>query len=196
MKNHDSNIIIYQSDDGDIKIETFLENETVWLSQSQLGELFNKSKSTISEHIQNIFKEGELEESSVVRNFRTTAKDGKKYETKFYNLDVIISVGYRVKSLQGTKFRQWATSKLKEYLVKGFLIDSDRLKNPNGRPDYFDELLEKIRDVRASEKLFYQKVRDLFALSSDYDASDKATQMFFAQTQNKLLYAVSNKTAS
>jgi hypothetical protein len=147
-------------------------------------------------HIANILKEKELTEESVVKNFLTTAADGKNYNVVFYSLEMIIAVGYRVRGVRGTQFRQWATEHLTEYLVKGFTMDDERLKNPDGRPDYFDELLLRIRDIRASEKRFYQKIRDLFALSSDYDKSDKATQMFFAETQNKLLYAVTHQTAA
>ena len=147
-------------------------------------------------HIASILKEKELTESSVVKNYLTTAADGKNYNVVFYSLEMIIAVGYRVRGVRGIQFRQWATEHLTEYLVKGFTMDDERLKNPDGRPDYFDELLLRIRDIRASEKRFYQKIRDLFALSSDYEKSDKATQMFFAETQNKLLYAVTHKTAA
>ena len=150
----------------------------------------------ISHHIANILKEKELNEISVVKQYLTTAADGKNYNVVFYSLEMIIAVGYRVRGVRGTQFRQWATEHLTEYLVKGFTMDDERLKNPDGRPDYFDELLLRIRDIRASEKRFYQKVRDLFALSSDYDKTDKATQMFFAETQNKLLYAVTHQTAA
>jgi len=141
-------------------------------------------------------EEGELHENSVVKDYLTTAADGKNYNVTFYSLDMILAIGFRVRSKRGTQFRQWANRNLKEYMIKGFVMDDERLKNPDGRPDYYDELLERIRDIRASEKRFYQKVRDLFALSSDYDATDKATQMFFAETQNKLLYAVTQKTAA
>ena len=161
-----------------------------------MAELFATSKQTISHHVINILKEKELSELSVVKHYLTTAADGKSYDVVFYSLEMIIAVGYRVRGLRGTQFRQWATEHLTEYLVKGFTMDDARLKNPDGRPDYFDELLLRIRDIRASEKRFYQKVRDLFALSSDYDKSDKATQMFFAETQNKLLYAVTHQTAA
>ena len=147
-------------------------------------------------HIANILKDKELYADSVVKEFLTTAADGKNYNVVFYSLEMIIAVGYRVRGIRGTQFRQWATEHLTEYLVKGFTMDDERLKNPDGRPDYFDELLARIRDIRASEKRFYQKVRDLFALSSDYDKTDKATQMFFAETQNKLLYAVTHQTAA
>ena len=162
----DSNIIIYQTEDGNTKIETRLQDETVWLTQNQLCDLFQKAKATISEHIKNVFEEGELEENSVVRNFRTTAADGKSYDTNFYNLDVIISVGYRVKSHQGTKFRQWATSRLKEYIVKGFTMNDELLKQAGGG-NYFDELLARIRDIRSSEKVFWRKVLDIYATSID-----------------------------
>ena len=162
----------------------------------QMAELFATSKQTISYHISNILKDNELKENSVVKDFLTTATDGKQYHIVFYSLEMILAVGYRVKGKRGTQFRQWATRHLSEYLVKGFTMDDERLKNPNGQPDYFDELLERIRDIRASEKRFYQKIRDLFALSSDYEAREKATQMFYADTQNKLLYAVTHKTAA
>jgi len=191
-----SQILIYQNEKGNIKVDVRFEDNSIWLSQAQLCELFGKAKSTISEHIKNIFEESELEQNSVVRNFRTTANDGKSYDVSYYNLDMIIAIGFRVKSPQGTKFRQWANKNLSEYMIKGFIMDDERLKNPDGKPDYFDELLERIRDIRASEKRFYQKVRDLFALSSDYDVSDKATQLFYAQTQNKLLFAITAQTAA
>ena len=147
-------------------------------------------------HISNIFKENELDKDSVIKDYLTTASDGKPYHVMFYSLPMILAIGYRVKGIRGIQFRRWATEHLSEYLVKGFTIDDERLKNPDGRPDYFDELLLRIRDIRASEKRFYQKLRDLFALSSDYDKTDKATQMFFAETQNKLLYAVTSNTAA
>lgn len=166
------------------------------MNQQQLAELFDTSKPNISMHITNILKEKELLLNSVVKDYLTTAQDGKSYNVTFYSLDVILAIGFRVRSKRGTQFRQWANRNLKEYMVKGFVMDDDRLKNPDGRPDYFDELVARIRDIRASEKRFYQKVRDLFALSSDYDASDKATQMFFAEAQNKILYAVTKQTAA
>ena len=168
----------------------------MYLNQDSIAKLFDTSKSSISEHITNILKEGELQADSVIREIRTTATDGKQYRVKFYSLEMILAIGFRVRSKRGVQFRIWANEHLASYLQKGFVIDSERLKNPNGRTDYFDELLEQIRDIRASEKRFYQKVRELFALSADYDASDKATQMFFAQTQNKLLYATTHKTAA
>lgn len=191
-----SEIILYQTEDGKTKIEVRLENETVWLTQAQICELFQKAKSTISEHISNIFEEGELNENSVVRNFRTTASDGKKYETASYNLDVIISIGYRVKSLQGTKFRIWATQRLKEYLIKGFTLDDERLKAGGYLNKYFEELLERIRDIRTSEKNFYYKVRDIYALSADYNPNTDITQKFFATIQNKFHWAVHHHTAA
>lgn len=192
----ENNIILYTTIDGRIKVELYEMNDNIWLPQRAIAELFEASKSSISEHIKNILIEKELVEESVVRNFRTTASDGKTYNIKFYSLEMILAVGFRVRSKRGVQFRIWANEHLKKYLQKGFLLDNDRLKNPNGRTDYFDELLEQIRDIRASEKRFYQKVRDLFALSIDYDSNDKAIQMFFANTQNKLLYAVTHKTAS
>ena len=190
------NIIIYRTADGRASVALFAKDGKIWLNQQQMAKLFATSKPNISMHITNILKEKELNEISVVKNFLTTAADGKNYNVVFYSLEMIIAVGYRVRGVRGTQFRQWATEHLTEYLVKGFTMDDERLKNPDGRPDYFDELLLRIRDIRASEKRFYQKIRDLFALSSDYDKSDKATQMFFAETQNKLLYAVTHKTAA
>ena len=190
------NIIIYRTPDGRASVALYARDGKIWLNQLQMAELFATSKQTISHHVINILKEKELSELSVVKHYLTTAADGKSYDVVFYSLEMIIAVGYRVRGLRGTQFRQWATEHLTEYLVKGFTMDDARLKNPDGRPDYFDELLLRIRDIRASEKRFYQKVRDLFALSSDYDKSDKATQMFFAETQNKLLYAVTHQTAA
>lgn len=191
-----SEIIIYNTQDGKASISLVTKDGTVWMNQNQLAELFATSKQNIGQHISSILKDNELEQVSVVKNFFTTAKDGKEYNVAFYSLEMILAIGFRVRSIRGTQFRIWANSNLKEYLVKGFLMDDERLKNPDGRPDYFDELLARIRDIRASEKRFYQKVRELFALSSDYDSSDKATQMFYAETQNKLLYAITNQTAA
>ena len=191
-----NNLILYTTQDKKIKVELYEFGESVYLTQDLIAKLFDTSKSSISEHITNILKDGELQEDSVVRIFRTTAKDNKQYNVKFYSLEMILAIGFRVRSKRGVQFRIWANEHLKSYLQKGFLIDSDRLKNPNGRTDYFDELLEQIRDIRASEKRFYQKIRDLFALCVDYDSSDKATQMFFANTQNKLLYAITKQTAA
>jgi hypothetical protein len=194
--NDEQNIIIYRTADGRASVALFAKDGKIWLNQQQMAELFATSKQLISHHIANILKEKELSEISVVKQYLTTAADGKNYNVVFYSLEMIIAVGYRVRGVRGTQFRQWATEHLTEYLVKGFTMDDERLKNPDGRPDYFDELLLRIRDIRASEKRFYQKIRDLFALSSDYEKSDKATQMFFAETQNKLLYAVTHKTAA
>ena len=190
------NLILYTTQDKKIKVELYELGESVYLSQDAIAKLFDTSKQNVSLHIRNILKEGELHENSVVKDYLITATDNKQYKVKFYSLEMILAIGFRVRSKRGVQFRIWANEHLKNYLQKGFLIDSDRLKNPNGRSDYFDELLEQIRDIRASEKRFYQKVRELFALSVDYDPSDKATQMFFAQTQNKLLYAITNQTAA
>ena len=192
----ETNIIIYNTADGRSSVSLLAKDGQVWMNQQQLAELFDTSKPNISMHITNILKENELGLNSVVKDYLTTAQDGKTYKVTFYSLDMIIAIGFRVRSKRGTQFRQWANHNLKEYMVKGFVMDDDRLKNPDGRPDYFDELVARIRDIRASEKRFYQKVRDLFALSSDYDATDKATQMFFAETQNKILYAITNQTAA
>ena len=189
-------IIIYNTPDGKGSVALMAKDGSVWLSQDQIAELFDTSKQNIGDHVRKIFNSNELQQNSVVKYYFTTAADGKKYNVRFYSLDMILAIGFRVKSFRGTQFRQWANRNLKEFMVKGFVMDDDRLKNPDGRPDYFDELLARIRDVRASEKRFYQKVRDLFALSSDYDSSDKATQMFFAETQNKLLFAITGKTAA
>ena len=190
------NIIIYNTDDGRAKVVLYAKDGNIWMNQSQIAELFDTSIPNISMHVSNILKDGELKQNSVIKEYLTTASDGKNYNVTFYSLDMILAIGFRVRSKRGTQFRIWANHNLKEYMVKGFLIDDERLKNPDGRPDYFDELLERIRDIRASEKRFYQKVRDLLSLSSDYDKTDKATQMFFAETQNKLIYAVTHKTAA
>ncbi len=193
---NENKIIIYNTDDGKASVSLMAKDGTVWMNQNQLAELFATTKQNISLHIQNILKEGELDELSVVKEYLTTVSDGKKYKVTFYSLDMILAIGFRVRSKRGTQFRIWANRNLKEYMIKGFVMDDERLKNPDGRPDYFDELLERIREIRASEKRFYQKLRDLFKLSSDYDKTDKATQMFFAETQNKLLYAVTEQTAA
>lgn len=190
-----SELIIYQTEDGETKIQTRLENETVWLTQSQMATLFGKAKSTISEHIKNVFEEGELEQDSAVRNFRTTAADGKDYDTNYYNLDVIISVGYRVKSVQGTKFRQWATARLREYIVKGFTMNDDLLKEAGGG-NYFEELLARIRDIRSSEKVFWRKILDIYATSVDYDPNADTSQLFFKTIQNKMHWAAHGQTAA
>jgi len=189
-------IIIYNTEDGKASVALFAREGDIWMNQIQLAELFDTSKQNISLHIKNILTEKELDPISVVKDYLTTAVDGKNYNITFYSLEMILAVGFRVRSKRGTQFRQWANYNLKEYMVKGFVMDDERLKNPNGRNDHFDELLERIRDIRASEKRFYQKVRDLFSLSSDYDKTDKATQMFFAETQNKLLYAITGNTAA
>jgi len=197
MKSSNSkNIIIYNTTDGKASVALYAKDGDIWMNQNQLAELFATSKQNIGQHIANILKDGELEGNSVVKNYFTTADDDKEYNVTFYSLDMILAVGFRVRSKRGTQFRIWANKNLKEYMIKGFVMDDERLKNPDGRPDYFDELLERIRDVRASEKRFYQKIKDLFALSSDYDQTDKATQMFFAEAQNKLHFAVTGKTAA
>ena len=190
-----SEIILYQTEDGTSKIEVRLEDETVWLSQAQIGELFQKAKATISEHLKNIFEEGELQESSVVRNFRTTASDNKNYDTTFYNLDVIISVGYRVKSHRGTQFRIWATQRLREYIVKGFTMNDELLKQAGGG-NYFDELLARIRDIRSSEKVFWRKVLDIYATSIDYNPNTEVSEAFFKTVQNKMHWAAHGNTAA
>ena len=194
--NTQQKIIIYKTDDGKVKISLFAKDGSVWLNQNQLADLFDTSVPNISMHISNILKDNELSPDSVIKNYLTTACDGKNYEVTFYSLDMILAIGFRVRSKRGVQFRQWANQYLKEFMVKGFVMDDERLKNPDGRPDYFDELLARIRDIRASEKRFYQKIRDLFMLSSDYDKTDKATQMFYAQTQNKILYAITGQTAA
>ncbi len=191
----ESEIIIYQTEEGDTRIEVRLENETVWLTQAQLGILYQASKQNISYHIKNIFKERELDENSVVKEYLTTAADEKAYKTKYYNLDVIISVGYRVNSHRGTQFRIWATQRLKEYLVKGFTLDDERLKSGN-QPNYFQELLDRIRDIRSSEKVFYQRVKDIYVTSIDYDPNSRTTVEFFATVQNKLHWAIHKHTAA
>ena len=192
----DSNIIIYNTQDGTTSVSLLSKDGTVWMNQNQLAELFATSKQNVGQHISNILKDNELDAHSVVKNYFTTAADGKEYDVVFYSLEMILAIGFKVRSKRGIQFRQWANRNLKTYMVKGFLMDDERLKNPDGRPDYFDELLARIRDIRASEKRFYQKVRDLFALSSDYDATDKATQMFYSETQNKILFAITGKTAA
>jgi len=191
-----SDLILYTTEDGRSQIKLRAQEQTVWLTQLEMAELFDATKQNISLHLKNIFADRELDVNSVVKESLTTAADGKRYQTLLYNLDAILAVGYRVRSPRGVQFRRWASTVLKEYLVKGFVMDDERLKNPDGRPDYFDEMLGRIRDIRASEKRFYQKVRDLFALSSDYDKTDKATQLFFATVQNLLIYAVTQKTAA
>lgn len=189
-------VLLYQGQEGRTKLEVRLEHETVWLSQGQLTELFGKAKGTISEHIKHIFEDGELAEGSVVRFFRTTATDGKTYEVAHYNLDMVIALGFRVRSPAAARFRQWAADRLKEYLVKGFVLDDERLKRTDRVADYFDELLARIREIRASEARVYQRIREIFALASDYDESDQSTQRFFAFMQNKMHYAATGLTAA
>jgi len=195
-KESNNKIILYSTEDGKTEIEVNLEGETVWLSQKQMAELFDKDRKTITEHIQNVFKEGELSENAVCRKSQHTAQDGKSYEVNFYNLDVIISVGYRVKSLRGTQFRIWATQKLKEYLVKGFVMDDERLSEGGVKKGYFDEWEERIRKIRTSEANFYQKVRDVFATSVDYNSKKDYAKQFFATVQNKFHFAITGFTAS
>ena len=193
------NIIIYNTEDGQSNVRLYAKDGTVWMTQAQMAELFQCTRSNVNLHLQAIYREGELIEQATCKEFLQVRKEGLREvqrKISFYSLDAILAVGFRVRSPRGTQFRRWANTTLKEYMQKGFVIDDDRLKNPDGRPDYFDELLERIRDIRASEKRFYQKLRDLFALSSDYDKTDKVTQQFFSETQNKLIYGVTGKTAA
>jgi len=196
---NNSDFILYTSQDGEVRVDVFVHNESVWLTQKAMQDLFDRSKSTVSEHISNVFKEGELDENQVVRKFRTTADDGKDYEVSYYNLDVIISVGYRIKSQRGKQFRIWATKTLKEFIIKGFVLDDKRLKQGGlvfGK-DYFEELLERIREIRASERRFYQKITDIYAQCSiDYDANSETTQNFYKTVQNKLHWAITGNTAA
>jgi hypothetical protein len=194
MDNSPNEVIIYQTEDGSLQIDVQFDRDTVWLSLNQMAELFQRDKSVISRHIKNIFTEGELEENSVVAKNATTATDGKTYQVDYYNLDVIISVGYRVKSQQGTRFRIWATKRLKEYMIKGFTLDDERLKG--NRPNYFEELMQRIRDIRTSERNFYQKVKEIFRTSVDYNEDADTTREFFAMIQNKFHWAVHNHTAA
>ncbi len=195
MVENKGDIVIYKTQDGLTKINVKFEDETVWLTQAQLVELYQTSKSNLSEHIKHIFEEGELDEKSVVRNFRTTASDGKTYNTKFYNLDMIISLGYRVKSIVATQFRRWATELIKEYLKKGYALDDNRLKELGGG-DYWKELLERIRDIRSSEKVMYRQVLDLYATSADYNPKSAESIAFFKMVQNKLHFATHGNTAA
>lgn len=188
-------ILLYRTSDGKTRIDVKLYDQTAWLTQAQMATLFETTKQNIGIHLKNLFAEGEIAEISVVKDYFTTASDGKSYNTLHYNLDAIIAVGYRVKSRRGIQFRQWATTILKEYLVKGFAMDDQRLKEPGGL-DYFDEWLERIREIRASEKRFYQKVRDVFTTSIDYDPKSEEAQIFFKIVQNKMLFAVTGKTAA
>jgi len=194
-----SELILYTTEDGQSRIQLRADNDTVWLSQLEMAELFNATKQNVSLHLRNIFADGELDPKATVKESLTVQTEGAREVRRsvtLYNLDAILAVGYRVRSPRGVQFRRWASTVLAEYLKKGFVMDDERLKNPDGRPDYFDEMLERIRDIRASEKRFYQKVRDLFSLSSDYDKTDKSTQQFFATVQNLLLYAVTQQTAA
>jgi len=191
-----SQVILYQSEDGRTKLDVRLDDQTVWLNQKQLTELFGKAKGTISEHIKHIFEDGELVEDSVVRLFRTTAADGKQYEVAHYNLDMVLALGFRVRSPMAVRFRQWAADKLKDYIVKGFVLDDERLKNPQEGNDYFEELTRRIQDIRTSERRFYQKITDIYATSLDYDKEHPLTQTFFATVQNKVHYAIQGQTAA
>ena len=191
----ENEMLIYRSADGSIKIDVRMGEETVWLTQDQMAALFDRDKSVISRHLKNIFEEHELSENSVVAKFATTAADGKSYDTNYYNLDVIISVGYRVKSHQGTQFRIWATQVLREYLIKGFALNDERMKSGKSM-NYFDELQERIREIRLSERVFYQKVKDIYTTSIDYDPKAEKTIEFFKIVQNKLLWAISSQTAA
>ena len=195
-KNTSSELLFYATEDGNSKIEVRLENETVWLSQMQMVELFQTTKQNVSLHIRNIFAEGELEEISVVKDYLTTASDGKKYKTKYYNLDVIISVGYRVKSHRGTQFRIWATQQLKEYIIKGFVLNDERLKETGLTNQYFEELFERIRDIRSSEKIFYAKIKDIYATAYDYDKDNPISIDFFKKVQNMMHWAIHKHTAA
>ena len=191
-----SELLIYQTEDGQTKIDVRLEEETVWLSQKQMVELFQTTKQNVSLHIRNIFKEGELDEISVVKDYLTTASDGKQYSTNYYNLDVVISVGYRVKSHRGTQFRIWATKQLREYLIKGFVLDDEKLKEIGHTNQYFTELFERIRDIRSSEKIFYAKIKDIYTTAIDYDGNTEESQQFFKTIQNKMHWAIHGHTAS
>lgn len=196
MPEQQSDILIYQAEDGRTKISTRLENETLWLSLNQMVELYRRDKSVISRHIRNIIEDGELAQDSVVANYATTAADGKTYQVTYYNLEMILAVGYRVRSPRGVQFRQWATERLREYIVKGFTMDDERLKMTDRRADYFDELLARIREIRASEARVYQRIREIFSLASDYVEDQQETQVFFATMQNKMHFAASGLTAA
>jgi hypothetical protein len=194
-----NDLVLYTTEDGRSQIKLRANDQTVWLTQLEMAELFDATKQNISLHLKNLFEEGELDPAATLKESLTVQIEGSREVQRpvnLYNLDAILAVGYRVRSPRGVQFRRWASTVLKGYLIKGFVLDDERLKNPDGRPDYFDEMLERIRDIRASEKRFYQKVRDLLALSSDYDKTDKATQLFFATVQNQLIFAVTQKTAA
>ncbi len=198
LSTNQSKFFLYTDSKGQVKVEVFIKDETVWLTQKAMAELFGVKVPAINKHLKNIFESGELEENSVISILETTAADGKQYKTKFYNLDAIIAVGYRVNSYQATQFRIWATKTLKEFMIKGFVLDDERLKQGGtlfGK-DYFDELLERIREIRASERRFYQKITDIYALSVDYDKNSPVTKAFFATVQNKLHWAITGKTAA
>lgn len=192
--------VLFTSADGEARVECRFESDTLWLSQAMIGELYGKAKATVSEHIKNIFSEGELDENSVVRLYRTTAADGKSYNVQFFSLPLVLAVGYRARSARGTQFRQWATQTLEEYLIKGFVMDDERLKNPpvghSAVPDYFDEMLERIRDIRASERRVYLRVKEIFTMAADYEPSNQDTNRFFQTIQNKLHYACTHMTAA
>jgi hypothetical protein len=193
-------ILVYQTGDGHVKLDVRLEDETVWLTQQMMAELFQTTKQNIGQHLKNIFEEGELDQNSVVKKFFTTAADGKNYKTSFYNLDAVISAGYRIKSLIATRFRIWATQRLKEYIIKGFVMDDERLKNPpvkgSAVPDYFDEMLARIRDIRASERRMYLRVKEILAMAADYEPTWSQTKNFFSIIQNKLHFAATGMTAA
>lgn len=194
-----SEFLIYQTEGGKTQISVVLENETLWLSQKQLTELFGKAKGTISEHIKHIFEDGELTPAATVRLFRTVQTEGSRTvgrDVEHYNLDMVLALGYRVRSQAGVRFRQWASAQLKEFIVKGFLLDDERLKNPGQGRDYFDELTRRLQDIRTSERRFYQKITDIYATSVDYDASAELTQAFFATVQNKVHFAIHGHTAA
>ncbi len=195
-KNQQSQIVIYQSEDGQAKVNVYFQDETVWLTQKLMAELFEVTTSAINQHLKNIFETGELGEKSVIKNFLITADDGKKYDAKHYNLDVIIALGYRVNSKRATQFRIWATARLRDYIIKGFALDDERMKQGGERARYFEELLQRVRDIRSSERNFYQKVTDIYATSIDYRKDDELTKKFFATVQNKMHYAVHGYTAA
>jgi hypothetical protein len=197
IESNTSHFLLYTTPHGEVKIDVFFKDDTVWLTQKKMSELFNVDRSVITKHLKNIFQENEVEEKSVSAIFAHTASDGKSYKTRFYNLDAIISVGYRVNSVQATQFRIWATKTLREFIIKGFALDDERLKNgPKFGKEYFDELLERIREIRSSERKFYQKITDIYSLSIDYDLKSEITKNFFATVQNKLHFAITGKTAA
>jgi len=193
---HNSQIIIYRNKNGEVKLDVRFDGDTVWLTQKMMAELFGVEVNTVNYHLKEVFKSAELNENSVIRKIRITADDGKNYETNFYNLDAIISVGYRVNSVRATQFRIWATQKLREYIIKGFVLDDERLKNPDLPFDYFEELTKRIQDIRTSEKRFYRKITDIYALSVDYDPTDEMSIVFFKTVQNKMHWAITGKTAA